>query len=146
MSNWELVNDSVQKSDNRMLLDMVDPGSAFQIVSYAALLESGKISPDGLIDTGNTMDFPTSFDIHGKTERDDHPVGIVTADEAIVQSSNIAIVKMVAGAFESSPNEYLDAIASLGWYETPLWVYEGDTSWQKPVLENMGMQCGAWSN
>lgn len=135
MSNWEQDNDSVQKSYNHMLLDMVDPGSAFQIVSYAALLESGKISPDSLFDTGNTEDNPTSFEYYGQVVRDDHPVGIVTADEVIVQSSNIAIVKMVAGAFESSPQEYLDAIASLGWYETPLWVYEGDTLAEARVRE-----------
>lgn len=127
LSNWEMQGDSVQKSYNHMFLDARDPGSAFQIVSYAALLESGKISPDILIDTGNTMETPTSFNFHGKIVRDDHPVGIVTADEGIVQSSNIAIVKMVAGAFESTPKEYLDAIASLGWYETPLCVYKGDT-------------------
>lgn len=135
MSNWEQVNDSVQKSYNHMLLDMVDPGSAFQIVSYTALLESGMISPDSLIDTVNTEDKPTSFDYYGQVVRDDHPVGIVTADEAIVQSSNIAIVKMVDGAFESSPKEYMDAIASLGWYETPLCVYEGDTLAEARVRE-----------
>lgn len=127
LSNWEQSNGNVQKSYNHMFLDLVDPGSAFQIVSYAALLESGKISPDTRVDTGNTIDAPISYNFHGMEVRDDHPVGCVTADEAIVQNSNIAMVKMVSEAFESTPNEYLYAIASLGWYETPLWFSGSDT-------------------
>lgn len=135
LSSWENCEDSVCSKNNPMFLDLRDPGSAFQVVSYAALLESGKITPDGQVDTGNTMDHPTSFNFHGKEVRDDHPVGIVTADEAIVQSSNIAIVKMVSEAYEKDPKEYMDAIASLGWYDTPLWVYEGDSLRQPRVRE-----------
>lgn len=135
LSSWEDCQGSVCSQNNPMFLDLRDPGLTFQVVSYAALLESGKITPDSQVDTGNTMDHPATFNFHGKEVRDDHPVGKVTADEAIVQSSNIAIVKMVADAYETNPKEYMDAIASLGWYETPFWVFEGDTLKEPRVRE-----------
>lgn len=135
LSSWEDCQGSVCSKNNPMFLDLRDPGLTFQVVSYVTLLESGKVTPDSQVDTGNTMDHPTTFNFHGKEVRDDHPVGEVTADEAIVQSSNIAIVKMVADAYETNPKEYMDAIASLGWYETPLWVYEGDTLKEPRVRE-----------
>lgn len=127
LSSCENCQDSACSKNNPMFLDLRDPGLIFQVVSYAALLESGKITPDSQVDTGNSMNHPSTFNYHGKEVRDDHPVGVVTAEEAIVQSSNIAIVKMVADAYETNPKEYMDAIASLGWYDTPHWVYEGDT-------------------
>lgn len=135
LSSWENCQDSACSKNNPMFLDLRDPGSVFQVVSYAALLESGKITPDSQVDTGNTMDHPATFNFHGKEVRDDHPVGVVTAEDAIVQSSNIAIVKMVADAYEKNSKEYMDAIASLGWYDTPLWVYENDTLREALVRE-----------
>lgn len=127
LSNWELNGDSVQRSYNHMLLDLVDPGSAFMIASYAAMLEDGAITPDTMIDTENTMENNSTFDYHGKSIRDDHPVGTVTAEEAMVQSSHIAIAKMVTNAYEDRPQDYLDAIGRLGWFNTPKLSIGGDT-------------------
>lgn len=127
LSSWGKTKDSIYQSYNNMFLDLRDPGSAFQAVSYAALIETGNITSESLVDTGNTMDNPSTLNYHGKEILDDHPVGMLTAEEALVQSSNIAMVKMVAEAFEEEPQYFLDAISKLGWYETPLMVFEGDT-------------------
>ena len=127
ISSWGQNQDSVCKVSNAMFLDLRDPGSVFQTVSYAALLETGRTTSDSVVDTGNTMENPAVYNFHGKEIRDDHPVGKVTAEEALVQSSNIATVRLVAAAFEENPQSYLDAISKLGWNETPLMVHEGDT-------------------
>lgn len=127
ISSWKYTQDSVSPANNSMFLQLTDPGSVFQAVTYTALLETGKITPDSLVDTGNYPDNPSTLNFHGKEVRDDHPLGVVSAEEALVQSSNIAMVKMVANAFGNNPKEYLDAIAKLGWYETPLMVFNGDT-------------------
>lgn len=127
LSNWEMQGDSVQRSYNHMLLDCVDPGSAFMIASYAAMLENGAITPDAVIDTENTMENRSTFDYHGISIRDDHPCGAITADDAMVQSSHIAIAKMVTETYESNPQDYLDAINTLGWFLTPELSIEDDT-------------------
>lgn len=127
LSNWEMQGDCVQKSYNHMLLDVVDPGSAFMIASYAALLEDDAITPDTMIDTENTMENLSTFDYYGKSIRDDHPVGMLTVDEAMVQSSHIATAKMVTTVYEDRPQDYLDAINRLGWFNTPELSIGGDT-------------------
>lgn len=127
LSNWEIQGDSVQRSYNHMLLDCVDPGSAFMIASYAAMLENGTITPDAVIDTENTMENRSTFDYHGISIRDDHPCGAITADDAMVQSSHIAIAKMVTETYESNPQDYLEAINTLGWFLTPELSIGGDT-------------------
>lgn len=127
VSAWGQTQDSVCKVSNAMFLDLRDPGSVFQAVSYAVLLETGSITSDNVVDTGNSPENPSTYNFHGKEIRDDHPVGTVTAEEALAQSSNIATVKLVAAAFEENPQRYMDAITKLGWYETPLMVHEGDT-------------------
>ncbi len=127
LSNWEMQGDSVQKSYNHMLLDLVDPGSAFMIASYAAMLEDDAITPDAMIDTENTRENLSTFNYHGKSIRDDHPCGVISADDAMVQSSVIAIAKMVTNAYEDRPQDYLDAINTLGWFLTPELSINGDT-------------------
>lgn len=127
VSSWGNNQGTVSKIENNLFLDLRDPGSIFQTVSYAALLETGSINPESIVDTGSTEEHPSTFNYHGKRMADDYPVGIVTAKEAIVQGSTIAIVKLVSNAFEENPQVFMEAIAKLGWDETPLMIYEGDT-------------------
>ncbi|MDO4497477.1 MAG: penicillin-binding transpeptidase domain-containing protein, partial [Bacteroidales bacterium] len=87
-------------------------------VSYMILLENGKITPDTLIDTGNyDKAHPVHWQYYSQTIRDDHPVGKQTADECIVQSSNIAVAKMTTGAYASNPQAYLDEIDKIGFLD-----------------------------
>lgn len=143
LSNWEMQGDSVQKSYNHMLLDTVDPGAAFMIASYAAMLEDNTISPDAVIDTENTMDNLSTFEYHGLSIQDDHPVGMLTADEAMVQSSVIAIAKMVTNIYEDRPQDYLDAIERLGWFNTPEFAVGDD---KLKVVHNRRCQDASWSS
>lgn len=142
LSNWEMHGDSVKKAYNHMLLDLVDPGSSFMIASYAALLENDIVVPESIIDTENTMDSLSTFDYHGKSIRDDHPCGVISADDAMVQSSVIAIAKMVTNAYEDRPQDYLDAIDRLGWFNTPDFAIEDDTL---KAANNRNCQDAAWS-
>lgn len=95
---------------NHLMNDLVDPGSTFKTVSYMILLDEGKVTPDLVIDTRNTRAQPGAFSYRGRKITDDHPVGVVTADEAICQSSNIAVAMMTTQAYESKPQEFLDAV------------------------------------
>lgn len=125
VSSWGKNKDYVSRIKNRVFLDLFDPGSTFQVVSYAALLESGLIPPLSKIEIG--QDDSLEFNYRGKEIRDIRSSDFLSRNEAIIEGSNIAIVKMVLGAFELHPNEYLEAITNLGWEETPLMVHKGDT-------------------
>jgi cell division protein FtsI (penicillin-binding protein 3) len=102
---------------NHFVMDLYDPGSTFKTVSYTVLLDDGKITPDTEVDTGNTADHPNSWNYHGKEIRDDHPVGKVTADEAMVQSSNISLAKLTTQAYEKDKQRYLDLINNMRIFE-----------------------------
>lgn len=111
-------NGSVITEDyNHLFSDLGDPGSTFKTVSYMILLENGKITPETMVDTKNTKENPGTFNYHGKQIKDDHPVGKVTAEEAIEQSSNIALAMLTTQAYEQNPQEYLDAVNKIGFLD-----------------------------
>ena len=108
ISNLERISDSETAEDhNHLFEDLVDPGSTFKTVSYMVLLDNDKITPETIVSTGD------GFNYHGQHIRDDHSVGTVTADEAMVQSSNIALAKLTTQAYEKDPKAYLDAIEKI---------------------------------
>ena len=110
ISNLKRYGDRCSEDYDHFVQDLYDPGSTFKTVSYMVLLDDGKITPETMVNTNNTFEHPSAWNYHGKDIRDDHPVGTVTADEAMVQSSNISLAKLVTGAYEQNPQRYLDLI------------------------------------
>ncbi len=117
ISNLQRQGETCVEDYNHFVMDLYDPGSTFKTVSYTVLLDDGKITPDTEVDTGNTHEHPNSWNYHGKEIRDDHPVGKVTADEAMVQSSNISLAKLTTGAYEHDKQRYLDLIDKMKIFE-----------------------------
>lgn len=76
---------------NRAVIDVFEPGSAFKIVTFAAALEHGLVTPDTLIDCENG-----SFNPYGHRIRDFHKLGVVPLYDAFRESSNIATLKLAA--------------------------------------------------
>lgn len=114
ISNLRREGDHCVEDHNHLFEDLADPGSTFKTVSYMVMLDDGKIRPDTVINTGNFENDPHEWMHHGKAIRDDHPVGKTTAEELIVQSSNIGIAKAVVGAYGNDPQRYLDKIEEIG--------------------------------
>lgn len=110
ISNLKRSGDHCVEDYNHFVQDIYDPGSTFKTVSYMVLLDDGKITPETTVDTENTPAHPSSWNYNGKEIRDDHPVGVVTADEAMVQSSNISLAKLTTRAYEKDKQRYLDLI------------------------------------
>ncbi len=117
ISNLQRRGDVCVEDYNHFVMDLYDPGSTFKTVSYTVLLDDGKITPDTEVDTGNYPGHPSAWNYHGKDIRDDHPVGKVTADEAMVQSSNISLAKLTTGAYENDKQRYLDLIDRMKIFE-----------------------------
>lgn len=76
---------------NRGLLDMFEPGSSFKIVTAAAALELGLITPETLIDCEGG-----AFNPYGHRIRDFHKLHVEPFSKCFEESSNIAIIKVGA--------------------------------------------------
>jgi cell division protein FtsI (penicillin-binding protein 3) len=71
---------------NIAMLDTLEPGSTFKSFWVAAGLETGKLKPDTIIDTG-----PGYFKVADKVLKDEHPIGRATLAVALAKSSNVAL-------------------------------------------------------
>jgi len=76
---------------NGAIIDMFEPGSAFKIVTAAAALETGVISPSDRIDCMGGR-----FNPYGHSVRDTHPMNVEPFTECFAASSNIAMIKVAA--------------------------------------------------
>lgn len=71
---------------NHAVVDRIEPGSTFKLVTAVAALESGTIRPDEAVDTGEGWRV-----FHGRTMKDSHGYGRISFGEAISKSSNVAM-------------------------------------------------------
>ncbi len=71
---------------NHAVVDRIEPGSTFKLVTAVAALESGAIRPADTFDTGQGWHV-----FHGRTMKDSHGYGQISFGEAIVKSSNIGM-------------------------------------------------------
>lgn len=74
---------------NRVVTDLYEPGSTLKPFTVAAALESGKFTPQTLIDTT-----PGTFQLGGKTIRDVHNYGVISVARVIEKSSNVGASKI----------------------------------------------------
>ncbi|MFY8084610.1 MAG: peptidoglycan D,D-transpeptidase FtsI family protein [Rubrivivax sp.] len=96
---------------NRALTDIFEPGSTMKPFIAAWALESGRVTPQTLIQTA-----PGSITITGSTIKDAHPHGVLSVAEVIQKSSNVGTVKM---AMQMSPREMWELYAGVGFGQKP---------------------------
>ena len=75
---------------NACFTDTYEPGSTFKLVTAAALLEEGKITPEESVTGAETISGRDGVVVI----RDEHPVGTVTFSEALEKSSNVVIATL----------------------------------------------------
>ena len=74
---------------NRLVTDMLEPGSTFKIGAFSEALESGTIDENTMINCENGKMY-----LAGHTINDTHRLGVVPAKEVLIESSNIGTVKI----------------------------------------------------
>jgi cell division protein FtsI (penicillin-binding protein 3) len=94
---------------SRAFLDAAEPGSTLKTFLIAAALERGVIGPDDRFDCENGV-----FEIPGKTIRDHHPHGELTAPEILQVSSNIGAAKI---ALALGPRAHYEMLRRFGFGE-----------------------------
>ena len=74
---------------NRLVTDMFEPGSTFKVVTFAEALESGAVTEDDMINCESGK-----YRLYGHTINDAHKLGMVSARDVLVHSSNIGTIKI----------------------------------------------------
>ena len=74
---------------NRLVTDMLEPGSTFKIVAFTEALETGKIKETDMVNCENGQ-----YRIGSHVVHDSHKLGVVTAREVLTHSSNIGTIKI----------------------------------------------------
>ncbi|HYE96061.1 MAG TPA: penicillin-binding transpeptidase domain-containing protein, partial [Rubricoccaceae bacterium] len=98
---------------NHAVVDRIEPGSTFKLVTAVAALEHGAARPDEEIDTGQGWAV-----FRGRTMRDAHAYGRLTFGEAIAKSSNVAMARV---ATRLEPGQFYQTARALG-FGSPTWI------------------------
>ncbi len=71
---------------NHAVVDRIEPGSTFKLVTAVAAVEHGGMTPATTFETGNGV-----HTFHGRSLRDGRGYGTITLGEGLMRSSNIAL-------------------------------------------------------
>jgi cell division protein FtsI (penicillin-binding protein 3) len=96
---------------NRALTDTFEPGSVMKPFTIGLALETGRVTPQTLIDTGAGR-----LTITGSTISDSHPNGVLTVEGVIQKSSNVGTTKI---AMQMEPREMWELFSSAGFGQKP---------------------------
>lgn len=91
-----------EQMKNRAVIDMMEPGSTFKIVSAAAALNEHKVRPDTTIFCENGL-----WNFGGKPLHDHKAYGELSVQDILVKSSNIGAAKLALSIGEQKFYEYI---------------------------------------
>ncbi len=87
---------------NRAVIDMMEPGSTFKIVTAAAALNEKKVRPDTTIYCEKGI-----WNYGGRTLHDHRPYGELSVQDILVKSSNIGAAKLAISLGDQKFYEYI---------------------------------------
>jgi cell division protein FtsI (penicillin-binding protein 3) len=96
---------------NRALTDTFEPGSTMKPLVAAWALESGRVTPQTVIQTA-----PGRMQVTGSTITDAHPHGNLTVSQVIQKSSNVGAVRL---SMMFSPREMWELYSAVGFGQKP---------------------------
>jgi cell division protein FtsI (penicillin-binding protein 3) len=105
---------------NRALTDTFEPGSVMKPFTIGLALETGRVTPDTVIQTA-----PGSVTITGSTIHDSHPHGALTVEQVIQVSSNVGTTKI---AMQMQPREMWETFSEAGFGQKPQIAFPGVVS------------------
>lgn len=91
-----------EQMKNRAIIDMMEPGSTFKIVSAAAALNEHKVRPDTTIFCENGL-----WNYGGRPLHDHKPYADLSVRDVLVKSSNIGAAKLAMSVGEQKFYEYI---------------------------------------
>ncbi|HEY2615201.1 MAG TPA: penicillin-binding protein 2 [Chthoniobacterales bacterium] len=91
-----------EQMKNRAIIDMMEPGSTFKIVSAAAALNERKVQPDTMIFCENG-----TWNFGGRPLHDHKAYSDLSVQDVLVKSSNIGAAKLALSVGEQKFYEYI---------------------------------------
>ncbi|MFG6465235.1 peptidoglycan D,D-transpeptidase FtsI family protein [Roseateles sp. BYS87W] len=104
-------NLSGEQLRNRALTDVFEPGSTMKPFIAALAMDTGRVTADTLVDTGNGK-----YPFQGAVITDTHAHGVVPVREVIKFSSNIGATKL---AMQMQPREMHEMFTAIGLGQRP---------------------------
>lgn len=123
LANWPSYNPNDRRGltgeqlRNRVITDTFEPGSTLKPFTVALGLDTGRVTPDTLIDTGNGR-----MQIGPNTIRDTHPHGVIDVSHIIQLSSNIGVSKI---ALPIPAQEMWEMFTKSGFGQAPRFGFPG---------------------
>ncbi|MGH8727324.1 MAG: peptidoglycan D,D-transpeptidase FtsI family protein [Burkholderiales bacterium] len=100
-----------ERSRNRAITDLFEPGSTLKSFTVAAALEAGLVNPNTLIDVSRGI-----YKVGAKTIRDVHPHDHLTVAEIVQKSSNVGAAKI---GLALKPDQLWRTLSAAGFGEPP---------------------------
>jgi len=91
-----------EQMKNRAILDMMEPGSTFKIVTAAAALNERKVQPDSTIFCENGL-----WNFGGSALHDHRPFSDLSVQDILIKSSNIGAAKLAISVGDQKFYEYI---------------------------------------
>ncbi len=91
-----------EEMKNRAIIDMMEPGSTFKIVTAAAAINEKKVSPETTIFCENGV-----WNYGGRALHDHHGYGEISVQDVLVKSSNIGAAKLALSVGDQKFYEYI---------------------------------------
>ena len=91
-----------EQMKNRAIIDMMEPGSTFKIVTAAAALNEKKVRPDTTLFCENGV-----WNYGGRPLHDHHGYGVMSVQDILIKSSNIGAAKLALSIGEQKFYEYI---------------------------------------
>ncbi|MBA5688425.1 peptidoglycan D,D-transpeptidase FtsI family protein [Rugamonas apoptosis] len=123
LANWPSYNPNDrsvltgEQLRNRVMTDTFEPGSSLKPFTVGLSLDTKRVKPLSLIDTG-----PGYYAIGDKVVHDTHPHGVITIQQVIQKSSNIGTSKL---ALQMPPQEMWEMFTKVGLGQQPKWGFPG---------------------
>lgn len=101
------------ETKNHAVADEIEPGSTFKVASMMVALDDGVVQPGDSVDTGNGV-----YMYHGArmTDHNSHRGGYgrITAEQAIWNSSNIGVAKVILKGYSDNPTKFVEGLYRVG--------------------------------
>ena len=91
-----------EQMKNRAIIDMIEPGSTFKIVTLGAILDQGLVKPDTIVNCEGGR-----WEYCGKVLHDDHLLSTCSVHDVLVYSSNIGAAKLALQLGENRLYNYI---------------------------------------
>ncbi len=131
---------SDEERKNIAVTDVFEPGSVFKVVTAAAAIELGLVSPETMINCENG-----AFNPYGHRIRDFYSLGIEPFRTAYAQSSNIALIKVAAMLGEERLEGWIRRFGfgqrtspDFGGAESP-GIFRGRSTWSRLSMGSLPM-------